>query len=245
MEFIQKIWLWVQDKKNIFKKKDKAGKVVLVHGYCAVGNPFTTSSFTDYLVFSDPNKNRHNDEFALLIKSFIEPYGKVSFVAHSQGGHATLHLYTFYWSGNDLLSNLTRKDDNARRIQTVGTPWQGSGLAGSLASLGSAIGYGCGNCQDITHDGANNWLTTIPVSARKEVYVYTTQYKDLSWCSLATNMVLDWPNDGVTEVKWAVLSGANDRGLKKGWCHTTELSYPAQGTDTERNQEMNSKAARQ
>jgi len=83
------------------------------------------------------------------------------------------------------------------------------------------------------------------MKTRGEVYFYTTQYKDLSWCSLATNMVLDWPNDGVTEVRYALLSGGNDKGLKKGWCHTTELSYPAQGTDTTRNVEMNSKAARQ
>jgi len=32
------------------------------------------------------------------------------------------------------------------------------------------------------------------------------------YCSLATNLVLDWPNDGVTEFDYAQLDGGNFMG---------------------------------
>jgi len=221
-----------------FSKKKGNGKLVFVHGYCAGGNPFTTTEYTNFAEFNDPNKNRGNDEFAQLVKKFIEPFTEgVSLVSHSQGGLVSLHLYTFYWSNSDL----TR---DGRLIQSVGSPWLGSGLAGALADLGTSLGYGCGNNADLTRDGTKNWLTTIPMTQRKEVYSYITQYADWSWCSLATNVVLQWPNDGVSEEKFSKLEGGNFLGTKKGWCHTTTLNYPPHGTDNVRNKEMNEKASR-
>lgn len=225
------------DKFKVSLKKGQ-GKIVFVHGYCAGGNPFSTTQFTNFAAFNDPNKNRGNDEFARLVKAFIDQFPEgVSFVGHSQGGLVSTHVYTFYWSATDL----TR---SGRIIQSVGSPYQGSGLAGSLANLGSSLGYGCGNNNDLTRDGSKNWLVTIPMEQRKQVYHYITQYKDWSYCSLATNMVLQWPNDGVSEEKYSKLEGGVFLGTKKGWCHTTDLNYPAQGTDEARNKEMNDLAAR-
>jgi len=57
-------------------------------------------------------------------------------------------------------------------------------------------------------------------------------------------MVLDWPNDGTTELDRAALPGGNSLGNKEKWCHTTDMGYPAQYDDTVRNAEMNTYAAR-
>ena len=106
------------------------GKLMLVHGYCSGGNPFPTSQFSNNIVFSDPNKNRTHDQFANLIKNFGASYPSFGIVAHSQGGAASLHLYTYYWSGLDYATG------GSRLIQSVGTPYQGTALAGNLAALG-------------------------------------------------------------------------------------------------------------
>eukprot|EP01080_Neovahlkampfia_damariscottae_P005438 gene5438-9251_t len=232
-------------KKYQTKAKGK-GKIVLTHGYCAGGNPFTTDKFENFVAFNDPSANRAIDDFALLLKSFIEPHKEgVSFVAHSQGGHATTHLLAYYWSTSDLISTSDNKSlDNSRRIQTVGTPWLGSGLAGSLAELGERLGYGCGNNFDLTRDGSRNWLANLPMAVRKEVYSYITQYGDWSWCSIAVNAVLSWPNDGTSENKYSKLEGGHYQGLTKKQCHTTGMKFPSQNHDSKRNEEMNKKAAR-
>jgi hypothetical protein len=219
-------------------KKKGTGKLVLVHGYCTAGSPFTAAHFTEPSIFLDPNANRGHDAFAQKLLAHIEPFGEgVSFVAHSQGGFATTHLVTFYWSNNDLLSE-------GRRIQTVGTPFLGTALAGSLANLGTLLGYGCGNNNDMTYDGAKNWIATIPMTQRKLVWSYITQYGDWSSCSLPVNAILSWPNDGVTEGKYTQLEGSNYLGTTKQWCHTTDMNWPAHGTDAKRNAEMNLLAAR-
>jgi len=237
------------EKYNLLKRKMKKqeGKIVLIHGYCASGNPFSTTNFQNFIVFSDPQANRGTDAFSLKVKEFIEPHGQVSFVSHSQGGLVSAHIFSFYWSSSDLLeetNNNSTIKGNSRRIQTVGSPWEGTGLAGSLANLGSSLGYGCGNNNDLTHDGARNWLATIPLSSRQQIWSYITQYADWSWCSVAVNMVLEWPNDGVTEGKFSKLEGGNFVSNTKGWCHTTDLSYPAHTLDENRNKELNSLAAR-
>jgi len=227
--------------------KKAEAKLVLLHGYCAAGNPFSTVNFNNFIAFYDPNANKGTDAFALKVKEFIEPHIStgVSFISHSQGGMASAHLFSFYWSSADMLQTKSAVNGTSRRIQTVGTPWEGTGIAGSLADLGSNLGFGCGNNPDLTHDGARNWLASIPVVTRQEVYSYITQYADWSWCSLATNLVLEWPNDGVTEEKFSKLEGGNFLGMKKSWCHTSDLKYPAQCTDEQRNKEMNALAARE
>lgn len=211
------------------------GKLMLVHGYCSEG-VWPTSDFTDYTVFQDYNQNRTHDEFARLIRDFGAQYPSFGVVAHSQGGAASVHLYTYYWSGFDYSSG-------DRLIQSVGTPYQGTALAGNLALLGEIFGAGCGPNWDLTYDGASLWLSGIPSWARSRVHYWTTSDEDVWWrwdyCSAATDIILDDPEDGVVE-RWAgQLSGATNHGHKEGWCHTNDMRDPAQYLDHNRNYEMN------
>jgi hypothetical protein len=217
------------------------GKLMLVHGYCSGGNSFPVSQFSNYIVFSDPNKNRTHDQFANLIRNFGASYPSFGIVAHSQGGAASLHLYTYYWSGLDYATG-------NRLIQTVGTPYQGTALAGNLAALGSVFGAGCGYNYDLTYSGAAAWLAGIPSWARAKVHYSTTSFTDVWWrydyCSLGTDLFLGDPEDGVVERAYAQLPGANNRGHKTGWCHTSGMRDPAQTSDSTRNADMNANAAR-
>lgn len=218
------------------------GKLMLVHGYCSGGNPFPTSQFSSSIIFNDPNKSRTHDQFANLIKNFGASYPSFGIVAHSQGGAASLHLYTYYWSGLDYATG------GSRLIQTVGTPYQGTALAGNLALLGQIFGAGCGYNYDLTYTGASNWLAGIPSWARGKINYYTTSFSDVWWrydyCNIATDLFLNDPDDGVIEKTKGQLSGALNRGHKTGWCHTSGMRDPAQTSDSSRNSEMNSNASR-
>jgi len=127
-------------------------------------------------------------------------------------------------------------------LQTVGTPYLGSGLAGNLAWLGEIFGIACGTTFDMTYDGAKLWLTGITMENRKYVEFYTTM-GDWNACSWAANMVLTIPNDGTTEIQYANLAGGVNKGTTKGWCHTEGLNYDPQCYDRSRNQLMNSRSA--
>lgn len=215
-------------------------KLLLVHGYCS-GHVWNTSSFSNSAEFKDFDQNRSHENFAIQIFNFGSAYASYGIVAHSQGGAAAVHLYSRYWSG---LDNAT----GGRLIQSVGTPYQGTSLAGNLAVLGEVFGAGCGSNTDLTYSGAANWLSTIPSWARAEVDYYTTSFDTSFWtydyCHLATDLLLDDPEDGTTE-KWSgQLSGAVNKGHKKGWCHTTGMRDPAQYQDGSRNASMSSRAAR-
>ena len=218
------------------------GKLMLVHGYCSGGNPFPTSQFASNIVFSDPNQNRTHDQFANLIRNFGAAYPSFGIVAHSQGGAASLHLYTYYWSGLDSATGGTRL------IQSVGTPYQGTALAGNLALLGQIFGAGCGTNYDLSYSGAASWLSGIPSWARAKVHYSTTSFTDVwyryDYCNIATDLFLSDPDDGVTEKAYDQLSGANNRGHKTGWCHTSGMRDPAQTSDSSRNADMNANAAR-
>ncbi|MCA9311928.1 MAG: hypothetical protein KDA21_12025, partial [Phycisphaerales bacterium] len=219
-----------------------AHNLMLVHGYCAGGNPFPTSHFSGALeIFGDPNQTRSQDEFALLIASLGSQSKSYGVVAHSQGGLATLHLYTYYWSGLDWARG-------PRLIQSLGSPYQGTALAGNLAGLGEVFGTGCGENYDMTYDGAAAWLSGIPTWARQRVNYHTTSFNDppfsYDYCNFATDFFLTDPEDGVVE-QWAgQLPGAVNRGHVTGWCHTTGMRDPAQYTDASRNATMNQEAAR-
>lgn len=218
-----------------------AGKLMLVHGYCS-GGVWPTSHFTNYVVFSDFNQNRSHNAFALLIRDFGASLSAFGVVAHSQGGPATLHLYTYYWSG---LDNTTT---GSRLIQTVGSPYQGTALAGNLAALGNVFGAGCGTNTDLTYNGSSAWLSGIPTWARSKVFYWTTAVKDKAWswdyCQIATDFFLSDPEDGVVERTSGQLSGGNNMGHKEGWCHSGSMSNPPQYTDYSRNSGMNSMARR-
>lgn len=131
-------------------------------------------------------------------------------------------------------------------IQSVGTPYQGSALAGNLASLGDVFGVGCGYNNDLTYSGASTWLDGIGTWARQEVNYYTTSFVDKWWrwdyCHLAADMILSDPEDGTTEKSKGQLPNGVNRGHKTGWCHTSGMRDPSQTTDSSRNSEMNSKA---
>ncbi|MEZ4644773.1 MAG: choice-of-anchor X domain-containing protein [Chloroflexota bacterium] len=218
-----------------------AGVVMLIHGYCSGANTWPTSHFSSYAVFSDLNQNRSHDQFAQLIDSYGDNFSSFGAIAHSQGGAASLHLYTYYWSGLDNSSG-------SRLIQTVGTPYQGTALAGNLALIGDIFGVGCGTNWDLTYDGASLWLSNIPSWARSRVYYHTTSFTDKWWrydyCNIASDLFLSDPDDGVIE-KWAgQLSGANNLGHKTGWCHTTDMRDPGQTQDSSRNSNMNTYANR-
>jgi len=222
-------------------EKGTGKRLLLVHGYCS-GGVWPASQFSTASTFLDVNQNRSHDQFARLIQSFGATWNSFGVVAHSQGGAASLHLYTYYWSG---LDNAT----GARLIQSVGTPYQGTNLAGILATLGSWFGVGCSTNNDLTYSGASAWLAGIPSSARAKVNYYTTSFKTTNWytndyCQFATDLVLSDPEDGTTEQAKGQLSGAVNRGHVTGQCHTSGMRDPAQYLNASRNATMNSNAAR-
>ena len=216
--------------------------LMLVHGYCSDGSPFPTNHFTGAVAqFSDPYAARSNDQFAQLIAGLGANYKSYGTVCHSQGGLASLHLYTFYWSGLDWATG-------PRLIQSVGSPYQGTPLAGNLAVLGSIFGVGCGPVTDMSPEGASAWLATIPTWARAKVWYWTTSYKDLpfsyDYCDFVSDLFLSNPDDGVIEKSKGQLPGATNMGHTEGWCHTTDMEDPPQCTDATRNAQMNAQAAR-
>ncbi len=212
------------------------GKLMLVHGYCS-SDVWPSSQFTNDIKFQDFDQNRSHNEFATRIRDFGASYPSFNVVAHSQGGAASLHLYTYYWSGLDYANT-------SRLIQSVGTPYQGTSLAGNLALLGQIFGVGCGTNYDLTYSGAAAWLSGIPNWARDDVYYATTSFTDKWWrydyCNFASDLVLSDPDDGTTEKAKGQLSGGNNMGHKTGWCHTSGMRDPAQTQDSSRNALMNS-----
>lgn len=227
---------------DLMQAKGVGTKLLLVHGYCS-GDAWgpVAYQFGNAAVFKDFNQNRSHDQFANLIKNFGATWNSFGVVAHSQGGAASTHLYTYYWSG---LDNAT----GARLIQSVGTPYQGTALAGNAAVLGQIFGVGCGTNSNLTYSGASSWLAGIPSWARAKVNYYTTSFTDRSWvydyCNIATDVLLSDPEDGTTERAKGQLSGAVNQGHKTGWCHTGGMRDPAQVTDSSRNSTMNANAAR-
>lgn len=216
--------------------------LVLVHGYCSDGMPFPASDFTGAVgTFMDPNAARSNDEFAQLIAAYGANFKSYGTAAHSQGGLASLHLYTFYWSGLDWATG-------PRLIQSVGAPYQGTPLAGNLAILGDIFGVGCGSVIDMTPAGATAWLANIPTWARQKVWYWTTSYKDYpfsyDYCDFISDLFLSNPDDGVIEKSKGQLPGANNMGHTEGWCHVADMVDPPQCTDHVRNAQWNANAAR-
>ncbi|MFT4924498.1 MAG: hypothetical protein ACI8WB_000576 [Phenylobacterium sp.] len=215
-------------------------KLLLVHGYCS-GQAWQESHFYDADEFQNYNQSISHNTFANRVKDFGAQYNSYGIVAHSQGGAASLELYAKYYSGLDNASS-------GSLIQSVGTPYQGTALAGNLAALGDVFGAGCGTNTDLTYSGATNWLATIPTWARNKVDYYTTSFNTRWWaydyCHLATDLFLNDPEDGTTEQWSGQLSGGVNKGHTKGQCHTGGMRDPAQTKDTGRNSSMSSRAAR-
>jgi len=219
------------------------GKLLLVHGYCSAP-VWPPQDFTEAVVFEDFSKSRSNDQFALLIKKLGDNYPSFSIAAHSQGGLASLHLHTYYWSALESSSQ-------GRMIQSVGSPYRGCSLAGTLADVGWFFGFGCGSQFDLSTDGASLWYSKIPKQStgpEKEVYYYTTIYDDSWWisgyCVTGANYILYTPNDGTCEIKYSKLTSGNALGTTVGQCHISGMRYPGQTYDAKRNKEINALASR-
>ncbi len=214
--------------------------LVLVHGYCEA-NVWNENDFTSAYEYKDYNSNRSHDEFALRLLGELEDFPSYSMIGHSQGGAVALHIYAKYQSGMD---NAT----GGRLIQSVGTPYQGTALAGIIAVIGEVFGLQCGANRDLTYAGSADWLSTIPGWARAEVDYYTTSFTNNWWskdfCDFKMGIFLRDPDDGVVE-KWAAqLPGGVNQGHKEGWCHSVNMREPAQYFDEERNAFMDQNAAR-
>ena len=222
--------------------KGTGSRLLLVHGYCS-GNVWggVSGQFGTASVFQDLNQNRSHDAFARLIQSYGSTWNSFGIVAHSQGGAASLHLYNYYWSGLDYAVG-------SRLIQSVGTPYQGTALAGNAAALGNVFGVGCGTNSNMTYSGASSWLSGISTSSRAKANFYTTSFNDRAWlydyCNVVTDVLLSDPEDGTTERAYGQLPSGVNRGHVTGWCHTSGMRDPAQTTDSGRNATMNSNAAR-
>lgn len=216
-------------------------RLLLVHGYCS-GGVWPASQFATSSTFLDANQSRSNDQFAIRLKNFGATWNSFGTVAHSQGGMAALHLYSYYWSGLDQAVG-------SRLLQSVGTPYQGTNLAGILATLGNWFGVGCGKQTDLTYSGAAAWLAGIPSWAKAKVNYYTTSFAPTQWwvndyCQIATDLVLSDPEDGTVEKANAQLPGAINRGHVTGQCHTSGMRDPAQYLNSSRNATMSANAAR-
>ena len=216
-------------------------RLLLIHGYCSNG-VWPASQFATSSTFLDAKQNRTHDQFAQLIRNFGATWNSFGTVSHSQGGAASLHLYTYYWSG---LDNAT----GSRLMQSVGTPYKGTNLSGILATLGNWFGIACGSNANLTYSGAAAWLAGIPNSNRAKVNYYTTSFALTNWytndyCNFATDLVLNDPEDGTTEQVNNQLYGGINRGHVTGQCHTAGMRDPAQTLNASRNSTMNINAAR-
>ena len=226
------------------RQLNPTGKVILSHGYCSGSNPWESDLKSKVgskaVIFKDFDQSRSHNDFAILLRDLGDQEGRYDgcgIIAHSQGGAAALHLYTYYWSCLDYATG-----GGSRMIQSVGTPYQGTALAGNLAVLGQIFGVGCGASYDMTYSGASNWLSGIPSWARSEVNYYTTSFKDRWWaydyCHIATDLLLNDPDDGTTEKSKGQLSGGINRGHRTGQCHTSGMRDLEQTKDQGRNQDM-------
>jgi hypothetical protein len=64
------------------------------------------------------------------------------------------------------------------------------------------------------------------------------------YCSIASDAFLTDPEDGVVEHSSGHIVGANDMGMRSGWCHVSGMRDPAQTGDSSRNATMNTQGAR-
>ena len=220
-----------------------AGHVMVVsHGYCNWSQPWPENDFTgDVEFFIDLNQNLTHDEFALRLEAFGRSFKSMGITGHSQGGNASAHLYTFYWSSLDWATG-------PRKIQALGTPWLGTSLASNIAVLGQIFGVGCGPNFDMTYDGSELWISWIPTWVREETWYWTTSFEEFpnwyDYCQIISDVLLLDPDDGVVE-QWAgQLEGANNGGHKEAWCHYFYMRDPPHFTDAVRNAELNAESAR-
>eukprot|EP00055_Hartaetosiga_balthica_P016685 m.106485 g.106485 ORF g.106485 m.106485 type:complete len:697 (-) comp9154_c0_seq1:1431-3521(-) len=234
-----------KDGKNNLTSPDAQHNLVLLHGYCTKKNPWIASSsvFENGIYFKDFEQSRSHDTFAKLVLDFAASEGSDSYalIGHSQGGIVSTHILNYYWSGVDA-------NGSGRRVQALGSPFQGNSGAGMWAEVLKLLG-GCGDNEDLTRDGSLLWLSGLSSEVASQVYFYTTQYDKgglfgKGYCNTLTNAVLKSPNDGVTENEYAPLPGGNHVNNYVGECHIEDMNWPASYLNESRNKEMNAAAAR-
>jgi len=233
---------------QLLKSTGVTGAVVLVHGYCSSTNPWSAypADWTNAYYFLNAGASLTHDAFAKLVLQYAAQQDLTSYsiVGHSQGGIVGAHILNFYNSGMDLING----SPTSRKVQSLGTPFKGCTGAGSSANLAKSFGVGCGSNFDLSLDGSKLWEPTIRDATRTQIYFYTTTYELGNffgdYCNMAVNMVLEWPNDGVSELEYARMNLAKDMGNTEKQCHTTDMSYTAQYYDHNRNRNMNSLAGR-
>jgi 5-hydroxyisourate hydrolase-like protein (transthyretin family) len=219
-------------------------RLLLVHGYCStdVWGPVSGEFGSAAAVFFEEKRNWSHDEFAQEILDFGKKVNANSYavVAHSQGGAAALQLYNTRWSGLDNASTA----GSGRLIQSVGTPYHGTNLQGILAAIAGPFDVGCGFNWNLTYLGAELWLAGVPSVSREAVHFYTTSAHEDDWgwdgapCSKATDLFLDDPEDGVTEMAMGQLQYGTNRGHATEECHTDDMDYPPQTRNASRNANM-------
>jgi hypothetical protein len=242
VEMVQGVRTWVPPAP--VNMSEATPTLLCLSGYCADVNPWTRDATKFSNSFMPVDKGNYaNHQYSQKMLAQVEAQKMTSFglIGHSQGGMVSLHILNFFQSGAD-------NAQGPRLVQTVGTPFQGSTAAGSAASLGNIFGVGCGSNTDLSLDGARNWLTGISTVTRSKVHFWTTTYEQGrffgDWCNFAMNSILQWPNDGLVELQYANLVGGKSMGNKQKWCHSTDMTYPPQYDDAQRNAEINSYAAR-
>jgi len=198
------------------------------------------SDFSNAVAFTGGfDQSLSNDQFSRKLITAIQNQACSTAVAHSQGGMVITHTTNYY------ITPFDRAPANKRVFQTVGTPFQGTSLAGTLAGLGGVFGVGCGSNADLTYAGSKTWMAGISAQTRSKIFFYYTQYgKGLLWnaCNTASNAVLAWPNDGTTENAYAPLPGANNQPSNptSGECHTGGMNFVEQCRSSSRNRQMSS-----
>jgi hypothetical protein len=222
--------------------------LIALPGYCAGSNPWQerAGDFTNTGFFVMKKGNYNHQDFALLAIDYtlkLNPKpASFGLLGHSQGGCVAAHIANYFYSGLDYATG-------GYKITSVGTPFQGCTAAGGLADLGDIFGIGCGSNNDLSLDGSKAWLSGITAETRKIVAFYTTTYEQGKlfgdWCNLPINSILQWPNDGTTEIKHAPLPGGSiNMGNTQKECHTTGMSYPPQYRNPTRNQRISAQSAR-
>jgi len=209
-----------------------------------LGGPVLAILPTPFFPVDKGNYGNHQYSEKVLAQISAQGITAFSIIGHSQGGMVALHIHNYFFTGLDQASTAGGKV----LLQSLGTPFRGNTAAGSAANLGEIFGVGCGSNTDLSLDGAGNWLAGIGQASRANLHFYTTTYQQGNffgdWCSLPMNLILQWPNDGVTEATYAGLPGGQNQGNKEKWCHSVDMGYPPQYTDQARNRILNGNAAR-
>lgn len=241
-----------EDFKDILgeKTKNNPAQVLISHGYCASTPPFPAEDFENAIHFvGGYNEAVSNDQLTRELLRFASQKNatKYSMIAHSQGGLAALHMYTYYWSGLDAL---TQVGEQSYRIQTLSSPFQGTPLMDhpSLVNLLSLLGVFCGYTSDLSEDGASAWLASIPKDRRNGTTFYTIwNGEGQRACVLPAEIFFGSSDDGATEIKLNELefsSGPAEDNPKFSWCHSTGMNHEAGYLDHTRNKLMNKRVAR-